>query len=173
MALLKKFTVPATAALTIGALLMSSTPGQAAESLPTLMPVDTTSNNLLQSPEQAEALLKVIDKIPESVLLKGDFATQQWIALNLGYGGPNAVNPQGFLECSGAILWVIGSTVFPAAKILKIKRYMNALGGVGEAIRIMWGASFSYEKLQAFGGAAAALAAELTGISEVRNKCFN
>lgn len=173
MALLKKFTVPATAALTIGALLMSSTPGQAAENLPTLMPVKTTSNNLLQSPEQAEALLKVIDKIPESVLLKGDLATQQWIALNVGYSGPNAVNPQGFLECSGTILWLAGSTLIPAAKLLKIKRYMNALGGVGEAIKIMWGASFSYEKLQAFGGAAVALAAELAGITEFQKNCLS
>lgn len=64
------------------------------------------------------------------------------------------------------------STAFPAAKILKAKKLIKALGGVKSAIKIMADASFSYEKMRAFGGAAAALAAELTGIGAVRSQCF-
>ena len=81
--------------------------------------------------------------------------------------------PNGFLECSGAILLAIGTTAIPAAKILQIKRYMNALGGTAEAIKILWGASFSHEKLKALGGAAAALGAELLGIAAVKEACTN
>lgn len=77
----------------------------------------------------------------------------------------------GFLECSGAILLAIGTTAIPVAKVLKIKKLMNSLGGVNEAIKIMWGASFSYEKLQALGGAAAALGAELLGIAAIKTAC--
>lgn len=33
-------------------------------------------------------------------------------------------------KCAGAIGWVVGSTVFAAAKIAKIKKYIKALGGV-------------------------------------------
>ena len=71
MTTLKKFAIPSTAALVIGSFLASATPGHAVETqlAPTL---DTsTSENLLQSPEQAEELLRAIDQIPESVLLEG------------------------------------------------------------------------------------------------------
>ncbi|WP_181420088.1 MULTISPECIES: hypothetical protein [unclassified Curtobacterium] len=40
---------------------------------------------------------------------------------------------------------------------MRIKRLINSLGGVTKAVRIMWGASFSWEKIRALGGAAAAL----------------
>jgi hypothetical protein len=35
-----------------------------------------------------------------------------------------------------------------------------------------WGASFSWEKIRALGGAAAALGAELLGIAAVKRGCF-
>lgn len=172
MTALKKFTIPSTAVLVIGSFLVSATPGHAAETqlAPTLD--ISTSENLLQSPEQAEELLRAIDQIPESILLEGDESTQRWVTANLGYDLGMAT-PNGFLECSGAILLAIGTTAIPAAKILQIKRYMNALGGTAEAIKILWGASFSHEKLKALGGAAAALGAELLGIAAVKEACTN
>ncbi|MDO4252113.1 MAG: hypothetical protein Q4C74_02580 [Rothia sp. (in: high G+C Gram-positive bacteria)] len=172
MTLHKKFTIPSTAVLVVGSLLATTAPGHAAETqlVPTLNA--STSENLLQSPEQAKELLRAIDQIPESVLLEGDEATQRWVAANLGRDLGMAT-PNGFLECSGAILLAIGTTAIPAAKILKIKRYMNALGGTTEAIKILWGASFSHEKLKALGGAAAALGAELLGIAAVKEACTN
>ena len=60
-----------------------------------------------------------------------------------------------------------------AAKILKIKKLIAQLGGVREAVQIMWGASFSYEKMQAAGGTIAALAGEFFGVTSIREKCFN
>jgi len=47
------------------------------------------------------------------------------------------------------------------------------LGGVAKAVQIFWGASFSYEKLQAVGGAALALAGELIGITSIKEECFS
>ncbi|MBF4607720.1 hypothetical protein [Curtobacterium sp. VKM Ac-1393] len=60
-----------------------------------------------------------------------------------------------------------------AAKILKIKRLIDSLGGVTKAVRLFRGASFKWEKIQAIGGAAAALGAELLGIAAVKQKCFS
>ncbi|AWB83094.1 hypothetical protein C3E79_00140 [Corynebacterium liangguodongii] len=74
--------------------------------------------------------------------------------------------------CTQAILGVTAGNLVGAAKLLKIKKYISALGGVGEAVRLMWGASFSYEKMMALGGALGALAGELSGVTAVRNECF-
>lgn len=126
--------------------------------------------------QQVEELLRAIDQIPESVLLQGDEATRLRVAQNLQekpltIGGIVVAKPASFLECSGAILLVIGTTAIPIAKILKIKKLMDSLGGVTKAIKLMWGASFSHEKLKALGGAAAALGAELLGIAAVKKAC--
>ncbi|WP_157085844.1 hypothetical protein [Devriesea agamarum] len=126
--------------------------------------------------QQIEELLRAIDQIPESVLLKGDAATRLWVAQNLQekpltIEGMVVTEPTGFLECSGAILLAIGTTAIPIAKIIKIKKLMDSLGGVTKAIKLMWGASFSHEKLKALGGAAAALGAELLGIAAVKKAC--
>lgn len=131
------------------------------------------AQNIIEDQKQAEELLRIIDDIPESVLLQGDEATRQWISEHLVQGSniEGVATRAGFLECSGAILLAIGTTAIPVAKVLKIKKLMNSLGGVNEAIKIMWGASFSYEKLQALGGAAAALGAELLGIAAIKTAC--
>ncbi|WP_146081684.1 hypothetical protein [Clavibacter michiganensis] len=68
---------------------------------------------------------------------------------------------------------VFVSTAIPAAKILRVKRLIDELGGVARAVQILWGASFSYEKLQVVGGAALALAGELLGITSIRTECFS
>ncbi|MFS0704343.1 hypothetical protein AB6N23_07460 [Cellulomonas sp. 179-A 9B4 NHS] len=152
-------------------------------------PVPVAKRTVLQGPQsvldaqgQTAQLLELIAAIPDSVLLQGDAAKNAWITERLVASGlsPVAVAeldgtgavPDGFLECSGAILILIGTTAIPAAKLLRIKRLMDDLGGVTTAIRIMWGASFSHEKLKAVGAAAAALGAELLGIAAVKTACF-
>lgn len=123
-----------------------------------------------------EEALSVIDRIPDSVLQAGDAATQQWLAENAPAstaGGGEVALQANILGCAGAIATVIASTAFPAAKILKAKALIKQLGGVTEAAKIMWGASFSYEKVTALGGAAAALAGELIGITQIKEQCFS
>lgn len=118
-----------------------------------------------------EGGLALIDEIPDYVLLSGDVALQGWVATN----HPEMLRGTraDIVGCAGAIAWLIASTAIPAAKILKIKRLIETLGGVSKAVRIFWGASFSHEKLKALGGVAGALAAELLGITSVQQKCFS
>lgn len=149
----------------------------ASVSEPSATAVEASQNSatsILGSKDQTTELLNVINKIPVSVLEQGDAATKQWVSNNLrseGTSPKGTVSTSDFVGCSGAILFAIGSAAIPAAKILKIKRYMNALGGTTEAIKILWGASFSSEKLAALGGAAGALGAELLGITAVKEAC--
>ncbi|OII21724.1 hypothetical protein BIV03_14555 [Curtobacterium sp. MCBA15_016] len=113
--------------------------------------------------------LELIERVPGRVLLEGQAAYDAWIAANQHV---LAAARASVLECSGAIALLIASTAFPVAKILKIKRLINSLGGVTKAVRVMWGASFSWEKIRALGGAAAALGAELLGVAAVKRGCF-
>lgn len=128
-----------------------------------------------QRAEDLTEALESIVEIPDDVLAQGNAAVQEWRSENKSDAvDPNAqLAPQAsILACTGAIATVIASTAFPAAKILKIKKLVKGLGGVKEAVQVMWGASFSYEKMQALGGAAAALAGELIGITAVKKGCF-
>lgn len=115
--------------------------------------------------------LALIEQIPDSVLAAGDAATHEWLREN----HPELLSGSraDILGCAGAIAWLIASTAIPAAKILKIKRLINSLGGVSKAVQLFWGATFKWEKIQALGGAAAALGAELLGIAAVKQKCFS
>ncbi|WP_155850335.1 hypothetical protein [Arthrobacter sp. Br18] len=113
--------------------------------------------------------------IPDSVLEQGDDATRTWLAERnaAGESGGETVQPMAnVFSCAGAIAVAIAGVALPAAKILKIKKLANELGGVSEAVQLLWGASFKYEKMQAAGGALAALGAELLGIAAIQNECF-
>jgi len=143
--------------------------------------VSATQQEAAPAPTEAqlaemEDALSIIERIPDSVLQAGDAATQQWLAENApapSAGGGEVTLQANILGCAGAIATVIASTAFPAAKILKAKALIKQLGGVTEVAKIMWGASFSHEKVKALGGAAAALAGELIGITQIEEQCFS
>lgn len=145
-------------------------PAQAASTAP-VADIRTATENLGLRAADLEQGLELISEIPDSVLLAGDAAVQSWMAGN----HPELI--QGtradIVGCAGAIAWLIASTAIPAAKILKIKKLIDGIGGVAKAVQLFWGASFKWEKIQALGGAAAALGAELLGIAAVQQKCFS
>ena len=114
--------------------------------------------------------LELINSIPDEVLAQGDAATQQWLAEHPVSTTTTRASVWG---CTAAITLFLGTNLVSAAKLLKIKKLIKALGGVKEAVQLMWGASFSYEKMQAAGGALAALAGEFFGVTSIREKCFN
>ena len=128
---------------------------------------------------ELEAELNYLMSIPDTVLLEGDAALQQWAAQNpptdpaAGIPGDQVGTNANVFLCTGAIAAAIAGVALPAAKILKVKKLMNELGGVTEAVKLMWGASFSYEKMAVAGGAFGALAAELVGIAGIQQECFN
>lgn len=130
----------------------------------------TLAEDLDLQAADVERGLQLIESVPESVLLEGQAAYETWVAANQPLLQRTA--RASILECTGAIALLIASTAFPVAKILKIKRLISSLGGVAKAVRIMWGASFSWEKIRALGGAAAALGAELLGVAAVKRGCF-
>lgn len=113
-------------------------------------------------------LLSYFSSIPDDVLERGDNALTEWQKQN-----PVPSTRASVLGCIGAVLWLVGSNVIGVAKILKIKKLIDKLGGVAEAVKIMWGASFKWEKMQAAGGALAELGTELLGIAGVKEQCFN
>mgnify|MGYP000850641693 FL=1 len=120
--------------------------------------------------EDMEQALEVIESIPDDVLLKGDAATKEWLESNQKV---NELNQEASVwGCAAAIAGLIGGNLIAAGKLLKIKRLIKSLGGAYEAARIMWGASFKYEKMIAAGGALGALASEFFGITQVRQQCF-
>lgn len=82
-----------------------------------------------------------ITPIPDNVLAAGEGAGNKWFVEN-NYRSPNAelaADADAALEardfwkvtkCVGSIMWAIGSTAIPVAKIARIKKYIEALGGV-------------------------------------------
>ena len=74
-------------------------------------------------------------------------------------------------KCVAAVTWLVGSTVFAAAKIVKIKKYIKALGGMKEAVVIMMGATSGIEKSEELGKAALELASAILGVDTIVDNC--
>ncbi|CAN2254074.1 hypothetical protein [Bacillus vallismortis] len=66
--------------------------------------------------------------------------------------------------CAAAITWFIGSNLFAAAKIIRVKKYIKELGGLKETAKLLAGATTWEEKLRVGGSAFKSLAAEITGV---------
>ncbi|MEW6926548.1 hypothetical protein QEV13_06920 [Trueperella pyogenes] len=133
--------------------------------------VATVSENpeeLARTARAMELLLGYYDSIPNDILAQGEEAVKAWQEDH-----PIPMVRASFWGCLGSVAWAIGSNVVSVAKIAKIKKYMQALGGVKEAVRLMWGASFKLEKMKAAGGALAGLGAEILGIKGVKDQCLS
>ena len=80
----------------------------------------------------------------------------------------NFITPYGWWEntkCGAAIVAVFGGTVFAGAKLLKLKKYIKALGGVKEAAYLY----FYYGQLPKEG--AKNLAEMILGIDTIKSQC--
>lgn len=164
---------------------------------PDLLTVDANvSVDTAFTPDHRDALTSLFDtvlSIPDDVLAAGDGAAQAWLVQH-GVAGPDtlgqvavvvekrapaeiaAVAPQASIwkiaKCVAAIVQLLATTAIPAAKLLKIKKLIEALGGTRKAVELILKATSKAEKLKAGGQALVALAAELLGISAVKNNCF-
>ncbi|KAK4184772.1 hypothetical protein QBC35DRAFT_39458 [Podospora australis] len=140
-------------------------------------------------------LFAEIERIPDSVLEQGDEALHKWLVdhgdraagENLKRDIDNEEAALSILErgeviarasiwkiakCVAAIVQLLATTAVPAAKLLRIKKYIKALGGTKQAVKLLLGATTKAEKLKAGGEILVNLAAELLGISTVKNNCF-
>ncbi|MBC2371438.1 hypothetical protein HBP98_05380 [Listeria booriae] len=93
--------------------------------------------------EVVEKIYTAVEEIPESVVNSGESNTIEWLEEETGYPvavtndeqlqfyvqDPNQVTTFGAIGCAVAIGTAIVAFGFPAAKILKLKAAMKALGG--------------------------------------------
>jgi hypothetical protein len=75
-------------------------------------------------------------------------------------------------KCVGSLAWVVGSAVFSVAKIAKIKKYINAFGGLTKTARLLLGATSAAEKATAIGKGFLTFAASVTGVDGVYTHCI-
>lgn len=75
-------------------------------------------------------------------------------------------------KCVASIVQLLATTAVPAAKLLKIKKLIEGLGGAKQAVELMLKATTRAEKLKVGGDALVQLAAELMGINMVKSNCF-
>ncbi|KXX80320.1 hypothetical protein MMYC01_203345 [Madurella mycetomatis] len=144
-------------------------------------------------------LFAEIEAIPDEILEEGDEALHQWLVAN--GNRPDDANlkrdvdesddgdfedlsilERGTLvarasawkiaQCIAAIVEVIATTAVPAAKLLRIKKYIKALGGTKNAVKLLLSATSTEEKLRVGGQALVKLAKEVLGISSIQSKCF-
>ncbi|KAK0703000.1 hypothetical protein B0T26DRAFT_626149, partial [Lasiosphaeria miniovina] len=142
-----------------------------------------------------DKLLDQIDAIPDAVLEAGDDALHKYL-VDHGIRAPDAklrrdvsdeadfsaVVARSELEartsvwkiakCIAAIVKLLGTTAIPAAKLLRIKKYIKLLGGVKKAVKLLLKAKTRAQRLKLGGKALVNLAAELLGISSVKKNCF-
>ncbi|KAH6680020.1 hypothetical protein F5X68DRAFT_234535 [Plectosphaerella plurivora] len=148
-----------------------------------------------------ELALTEITAIPDEVLLKGDEATNDWLiehglrdndptdedddngtpvaargeeVTSLSLFERDELDARGVVQvakCIAAISKVIISTAIPAAKILRIKRYLQLLGGVRKTVLLLVRAKTTAQRLKLGGRALVNIANELFGIQSIKNNC--
>jgi hypothetical protein len=74
-------------------------------------------------------------------------------------------------KCAAALTWFVGSNIVIVSKLIKIKQYINALGGFRKSAELLLRASTWEERLRIGGGALVGLASEVLGVAAIRNNC--
>lgn len=131
--------------------------------------------------KQMVPVLQAIENIPNELLESGDSTAinQYFRSKNVDINvfndakGEKGRVKRGWWGCSLAIGELLVLTAVPIAKISKIKKYIEGLGGTVEAAKLLVGATSIREKAEAIGIAFAGLVTELSGFTEVKEKCFD
>lgn len=121
--------------------------------------------------------LRIIDEIPEEVIEGGDPAVRDWVRDRYPSVAENgslarAIGPWQVAKCTGAILVAIGSAAVPAAKLLKLRRFIREVGSVRKAAELLIKVARREEQLAEFGPVIGSLGAEILGITAIRESCF-
>ncbi|MFD9910555.1 hypothetical protein [Streptomyces sp. NPDC059063] len=83
-----------------------------------------------------EELFTTISEIPDSVLAQGEEATQAWLEKKVAGTDAGGAVLYAFSMggCAKGILQAIGSNIFAVAKIYKMKKAIDKLGGIKKVI---------------------------------------
>ncbi|MBT3155234.1 hypothetical protein HTV45_30960 [Streptomyces sp. CHD11] len=170
-------------ATTAGAHASESAP----ESTPVVVPAQVQAGSAADEAAFAEIekALRLITDIPEDVLSRGDEAARQWLTQRVegelakeSKGGPQrAFSATG---CARGILLAIGSNVFAVAKIYKMKKAIDKLGGISKVVKNIRskkkaGKTFKKGIAEVFeeaGGGLGGMAASILGVDGVIKHCW-
>lgn len=84
---------------------------------------------------------------------------------------PVTADPDGVWGWTKCVAAVTAAIAVPAGAVLKLAKFVKAVGNVKEAIQLLTGATSNAEKLEGALAAAGATAAELLGISAIQDNC--
>ncbi|MBS5748353.1 MULTISPECIES: hypothetical protein [Actinotignum] len=115
--------------------------------------------------------LNLIMSIPDEVILQGSPAITAWVEKN--YPGYLYNAKSSFWSCTFAITKTIASTLVAPAKIMKLKKAIDAAGGVRKVVSTISKHGFSLEAMETLGGAMKAVIDELTGFADIKRGCFD
>ncbi|KAL2121683.1 hypothetical protein VTJ04DRAFT_2138 [Mycothermus thermophilus] len=76
------------------------------------------------------------------------------------------------LKCALAVAKMIATNVVPAAKLLRIKKYIKAIGGVTKAVKLIFKGKNKAQWIKAGGQTLYKLVQEIIGITEIKKHCF-
>jgi hypothetical protein len=139
--------------------------------------------------EQLEHALNIIMETPDEFLVNASTAEIRQYFLSKGIDfktydqltlESDSYSTQGFWDatkCAAAIALLIGGTVFVGAKLVKVKNYVKAIGGVKNAASALIAFSKAGSKIpdnvkKDVGEAIMGLASEILGIADVQDYCF-
>lgn len=75
-------------------------------------------------------------------------------------------------RCVGSLSWMIGSSIFAVAKIMKIKKYIKILGGLRSTAKLLVTYTTRAQRWKAGGAVLINLAAVISGVDGVKKNCF-
>ncbi|MFJ9625651.1 hypothetical protein [Streptomyces sp. NPDC101181] len=175
----------AVAGLTATGVLLTATTAQAtpAERPAPGVPVGATADDEALALAFEEAL-RIIDAIPEKVLAEGEEATVRWLEAHgrstAAADGTPVLYAFNLGGCARGIALAVGSNIFAIAKVYKVKKAIDKLGGVNKVIKKIQskkkkGKTFKNGIMEVFeeaGGGIGAIAAEILGIDGVVKNCW-
>jgi len=74
-------------------------------------------------------------------------------------------------RCAAAVAWFVGTNIIAPLRLLKVKRYIQSLGGLRASANLMLRASTWVERINIGGGALVGLAAEIAGVAAIQDNC--
>lgn len=77
----------------------------------------------------------------------------------------------GTLKCTAAIVSMLVGTAVGTAQVVRLGRFVSAVGGIQQAVPLLVDAAGSAEQLEELGPVVTAIGAEILGASAIRRAC--